>query len=359
MKGALSTSFLSVLTIAVIFPDVAFSRNETNIVQKKPRFLSLFTVAKFANTECTAVGEDGEVTGTCYDYRSCLSGSEDAVPSGSCAWGFGECCTTRLRCGGRSANNNTWLRSPGYPATFNHHLTCEQTVAIDDSICQLRLDIVTLRLAYPDNTGNCKNDYLIVSHDNKFDKLCGYTTDTHFYLDVDSSLSKEVVFAFKTSTFSADRSWYIKVAKIKCNSATEVPRGCGQFYTGTSGTMKGFNQDGSTSENYLLSGLDYGICVRTERSSCSITYQEKGSSNWVPQCGDYFERPGLTKYPTAEDVCKTGAPVGSSPVAAYVVNFLAPHIFLLDTTQDVTNTHLAGTGDFQGGYSISYVQNPC
>ncbi|CAL4130568.1 unnamed protein product, partial [Meganyctiphanes norvegica] len=175
----------------------------------------------------------------------------------------------RLGCGGSSGNNSTYLTSPGYPGTFNSATSCKQTITISDKVCQLRLDINDLDLAPPDTTGTCQNDYLTVSQDNKFDRLCGTTTDNHFYLDVMPSMSRNVEFDFTTDDTSYNRRWNIKVTQICCDQLSMAPSGCGQYYTGTSGTIKGLNFDGSTATNRYLSGLNYAICVRKEQGQCS------------------------------------------------------------------------------------------
>ncbi|CAL4119691.1 unnamed protein product, partial [Meganyctiphanes norvegica] len=175
----------------------------------------------------------------------------------------------KLGCGATSNNNNTYLRSPGYDSSFNYGLDCHQHIRIDSSVCQLRLEIHNLELAYPTTKGFCEDDYLKVNQDIKFEYLCGVTTNNHFYLDVDSSDNELVSFNFHTSnTVSFNRKWNIRVQKIMCNTDAEVMRGCGQYYTGTSGNLRGFNIDGSSSFNYLIHGLNYAACVRVELGYC-------------------------------------------------------------------------------------------
>ena len=52
--------------------------------------MSLFTVIRFRNSECHA---DNGLGGTCYLSSECKSGASNSEISGSCARGFGICCS--------------------------------------------------------------------------------------------------------------------------------------------------------------------------------------------------------------------------------------------------------------------------
>ncbi|CAL4069390.1 unnamed protein product [Meganyctiphanes norvegica] len=351
--------------------DHVISFNDVDPYQENDRderFVSPFSVVRFSNSECTS--DTNNLKGTCYTAWDCLTGVSGEADVNmdlySCARGFGICCTSVLGCGGVSNNNCTWLRSPGYPSTVNSAFDCEQTITIEEDICQLRLTIDDLSLNYPDNTGTCTSDYLTVSQDNKFDKLCGVTKDNHFYLDVMHSMSNRVTFNFHldfTSTF--DRSWSIKVAKICCHSDEEVPRGCGQYYTGTSGIIKSLNHEAPSSNDYVLSGLNYAACVRMENGYCKATYDEpQHDDGWTTECNDIFERPGRTDAQLAlindngDPKCRIGGTTNIEEPYAY--SYLSPHMFKLDTTIDTTNTHLNSDAANNGGnYYITYEQTKC
>ncbi|CAL4140746.1 unnamed protein product, partial [Meganyctiphanes norvegica] len=217
-----------------------------------------------------------------------------------------------------------------------------------------RLDIINLELSYPTSKGFCYDDYLKVNQDIKFEYLCGVTVDNHFYLDVDASGSELVSFHFHTSsTVSFDRIWNIRVQKIMCNTDAEVMRGCGQYYTGTSGRLLGFNMDGSSSFNYLLHGLNYAVCVRVELGYCKVSYSEIRNA-WVPVCPDTFQRP-MSVSAGAPQTNKCGS--SSVQPSSYEGTYLAPHIFWLDST-DSSNTHLSKSTapNNYGSYDISYTQ---
>ncbi|CAL4070162.1 unnamed protein product, partial [Meganyctiphanes norvegica] len=249
---------------------------------------SLFTVVRFRNSGCTG---DGGSSGICYTSSTCTS--QGGTIDGTCASGFGKCCITTLFCDGRSSNNGTIIRSPGYPTYFNYAKTCPQTITLADDICQVRLDITSLELAPPDTTGNCINDYLQVSQDDKIDKYCGVTTDNHFYLDVDPSSSNSLLFNFVTDSSSNNRRWSITVYQLTCTQTGKAPTGCGQYYTSESGTIKGLNSGGTANKEYL-SGLKYAICVRREINKCSTTYLDQTTNSLLPRCPDTFERPYFT-----------------------------------------------------------------
>ncbi|CAL4110943.1 unnamed protein product [Meganyctiphanes norvegica] len=319
---------------------------------------SPFTVARFANTDC-----DRDLhTGTCYTAWDChtgVTGSNelfDTSTASKCQSGLGLCCVTILSCGSTSKNNNTYLRSPGFNGHFNYGLDCTQSIKIDDSICQLRLEINTLELNYPNNQGKCVDDYVKVNHDIKFEYLCGVSQNTHFYLDVDSDENESVDFFFHTSsTVSFNRQWDIRVQKIMCNTDAEVMRGCGQYFTGTSGNIRGMNMAGATSGSYVINNLNYAVCVRMELGYCEIYYSEGGNA-WLPQCPDVFMRPGNTDSGAPKtEKCADGT---SSVPTSYTFTYLAPHIFWLDTTRDNANEHYAYTSSTPnnwGSYDINYV----
>merc|ERR1712012_914481 len=83
-------TILSFVLVATLFLNHALSeRNE--------KFLSVFNIVKFPNDACDA----GSKNGTCYTKDECdtLGGTND----GSCASGYGVCCTFTLNCGESSS----------------------------------------------------------------------------------------------------------------------------------------------------------------------------------------------------------------------------------------------------------------
>ena len=86
------------------------------------RFLNLFSVIRFSNVPCTTkIG----INGTCYTEKQCSGGlrysslsliqmltimiEKLGVAQGTCAGGFGVCCTFSTKCGGTTYENSTYL----------------------------------------------------------------------------------------------------------------------------------------------------------------------------------------------------------------------------------------------------------
>ncbi|XP_063842974.1 uncharacterized protein LOC135090275 isoform X2 [Scylla paramamosain] len=305
--------------------------------------MSLFSVVRFKNQPCTG---EGGAAGVCYTAQACLAGGGRAA--GECADGFGVCCVTRLSCGASTSNNCSILQSPGYPATFNYPTTCTHTVTFPSNVCQIRLDVVTVDLAPPTSQGTCYDDSLTFSQDTKWGRVCGTTTDSHFYLDVDSSASTSLTLTFTTGQREYDRRWQVKATQITCDQLSMAPTGCGQYFTSPSGVIKGWNHDG-----IYLSGQNYAICVRKEVDMCSTTYQDSRSVLFRPICGDTLEWPfPVIGAPTTTVSCVTAAAfIASTPLT---VPLQGPNYLYLVTTTDTTNDHSDATNVF-----YTYTQNPC
>nr|XP_045583478.1 uncharacterized protein LOC123746197 [Procambarus clarkii] len=250
------------LTVMVVWrPPLSYSLQYSENT-RADRFLSLFTVVRFKNSECKSLGSD---VGICYSYPECRRGGGHG--SGHCAEGYGSCCITTLGCSSSTSNNCTYVESPGYPSTFNDAATCTHTITFAANVCQVRMDVVEVDLAPPTTQGNCIDDGLTFSQDIKWEKVCGTTTDTHFYLDVDSSVSTSLTLTFNTGTASYPRKWKVRLCQLCCDQISLAPSGCGQYFTVPAGTIKGWNYGG-----IYLSGQNYAICVRRELNKCSAPF---------------------------------------------------------------------------------------
>ena len=64
---------------------------------------------RFPNDPCP--GNGNGKNGTCYTADECAS--RNGVSSGSCAQGYGVCCTFSVSCGASSAENCTYFESTG------------------------------------------------------------------------------------------------------------------------------------------------------------------------------------------------------------------------------------------------------
>ena len=139
--------------------------------------LSLFSIIRFANSFC--YGSNG-LNGTCYTSAECSS--KGGTASGTCAQGFGVCCTSKFKdkktywflygpdiwcttnctcsftndywwnfhlilhglvcltsCGQTATVNNTYWANPGYSSTYSTAGQCSLTVKkCASNICQIR-----------------------------------------------------------------------------------------------------------------------------------------------------------------------------------------------------------------------------
>ena len=145
--------------------------------------LSLFTIVRFANSFC--YGSNG-YNGTCLTTAECaLSGG---TSSGSCAAGFGVCCTSKSNyfvwnklateesftlvfvstSGSTITKNNTYWTNPGYSSSFTTSGQYSVYVKkIDSNICQLRLVELTTTTQPPNTnskilTSNSKFNFFIM-----------------------------------------------------------------------------------------------------------------------------------------------------------------------------------------------------
>ncbi|EFA05241.2 hypothetical protein TcasGA2_TC015389 [Tribolium castaneum] len=211
-----------------------------NKTKKFNKFLSLFQIVQFENSECQSSSTFGDYLGTCYHETECsaLNGTN----LGDCADGYGVCCVFRNTCGTSSNRNCTYFESPGYPdydppgsmvlppssstmpppitpdprfpitggTTRQSDTTMECTINIyklSDNVQQMRLDFIDLELRGPVN-GTCSTESL--------------------------------------------------------------------YYTGVTGMISSFNYDQAAINNRSQPGyfnnLNYAICIRKEAGFCSITY---------------------------------------------------------------------------------------
>ena len=78
--------------------------------------------------------------------------------------------------------------------------------------------------------------------------ICGLNTGQHIYLDAGEFTSNEAKISFSL-TGATERKWNILVSMIECSSPRCPPRGCLQYFTGTTGTIESFNyRAGCTSQ---------------------------------------------------------------------------------------------------------------
>ena len=109
-------------------PELNEEADNTTAEQRFLNPFSLFNVVKFPNTECTnSLG----VVGTCYTNSQCTM--RGGTGSGSCAGGFGVCCTFSNDCNTETSQNGTYFSNP-----ITLSSVCSLMIKpMDDTICQV------------------------------------------------------------------------------------------------------------------------------------------------------------------------------------------------------------------------------
>ena len=91
------------------------------VMRRDEKLLNVFNIVKFPNDGCTTAAG---TYGVCYTASECLSlsmeiessyahkifSSSGGSSSGTCASGFGVCCTFTGGCGGTTSINNTYFK---------------------------------------------------------------------------------------------------------------------------------------------------------------------------------------------------------------------------------------------------------
>ena len=128
--------------ILLYFLTLILSLSATTNEVKKGKILNLFSVVRFPNSVCAG----DTLNGTCYSAEECSSRS--GTQSGSCAGGYGVCCSFEKKCGQISSENCTYFQSSGTEVGQCRLKICP----CNDNICQLRLDFQTFVINQPKTT---------------------------------------------------------------------------------------------------------------------------------------------------------------------------------------------------------------
>merc|ERR1712038_1522137 len=197
---------------------------------RDPKLISTFQIVRFPNDPC--VGTNSR-NGTCYTSQECSSKS--GTSAGSCADGFGVCCTFIINtCGSTSSENLTVWQSPTTVTTGS----CPLTICpISDDICSLRLDFTTFTLTGPSTlslanvrrrlgqpfhdhddaqdatalqgsafTTNCFVDDFYVTSPSPSSTppaICGTETGQHMYVEADTDRCNMLRFSIGDATLAA------------------------------------------------------------------------------------------------------------------------------------------------------------
>jgi len=258
------------------------TKNEENTETQegsKYRFVnpfSLFSFVQFPNTACST---DSRMDGVCYSEMECTE--KGGTVDGTCASGFGTCCTFSAVCDSETSQNGTFFESPSTIPTV-----CSLMISTaSESICQVRLNFQELELLDPDSTGRCMTDYIQITggvSQSSLPSLCGTLTGQHvIYSAIPNFPARLSIVTGSTDTVTLTRKWKIQIIQYECDSPSIAPEGCLQYYTGITGNVSSFNwklmdnrldtADPKTFGNHL-SNLQYSICIRRERGYCGIEW---------------------------------------------------------------------------------------
>lgn len=276
------------------------------------KLISTFQIVRFPNDVC--IGSNSR-NGTCYTSAECSDKS--GTSSGSCADGFGVCCTFLITaCGSASSENITYWTDPTTAITYG---TCGLTInAMNDDICQLRLDFTTFSITGPSThsvatqisrrLGHPVGDiataqvgvgstYASVCRLDQFNVqgaspssdppvVCGsLLANTHMYVEADIDRGNYLNFHFSDTadssttdilgrgitTLASVRDWDITITQIECTSLTLPPVGCTQFFYGSGvAVLNSFNWKSTTvaTTNMHLGQQHQRMCIRRERGYC-------------------------------------------------------------------------------------------
>jgi len=235
---------------------------------RESKLLNVFNIVKFPNSGCNSTTLN--TYGVCYTASECTS--LDGSSAGSCASGFGVCCTFSGGCGGTTQLNNTYFKSSTSdtsPCTFS---VCKSA----SDICQIRLGFDTFAInqpvtstasaaPYTNGRTQCQTAQFTANSDGPATPvICGTNTGYHMILEAKENCN---TLSF-TWTSSTTRSWNIHIMQIPCTATWKPPEDCRQYFTGTTGYIYSYNYQGS----YHLASQQYMNCIRPEQGYCSIAY---------------------------------------------------------------------------------------
>jgi len=281
---------------------------------KDPKLISTFQVVRFPNDACTG---SNSRNGTCYTSQECSSKS--GTSSGTCADGFGVCCTFIIStCGSTSSENITIWTQPSTVSTGDCGLNI---CALSDDICMLRLDFTTFTITGPNTnthstaqrrvgqpaphlvaasaaadgdtgssfTTNCFVDNFYAtsaSPSTTPPAICGTNTGQHMYVEADVDRCNMLRFSIGDATATgnaggtqstitrgitaaATRAWDITIYQIECSSLVVPPVGCTKYWWGTNGVavLTNYNYQATVASAHLAMQHER-MCVRRERGKC-------------------------------------------------------------------------------------------
>jgi hypothetical protein len=302
-------NYFTIYLLLVFAAPLIYGIDETS-EKRDEKLISTFQIVRFPNDAC--VGTNSR-NGTCYTSAECSD--KDGTSSGSCADGFGVCCTFVVTiCDSTSSENLTYWTNP----TTVSAGTCGLTVCpINTDICSMRLDFTSFTITGPSTltvpafnrragtpygrkeqnadltdygvstTTNCLYDIFYMqgaSPSTNPPAICGENAGFHMYMEADVDRCNRMEFSMATTAGSslttqttrgvtslATRKWDITISQIECTSVTLPPPGCTQYYWGgTSHILENFNHQDKTdaTKNTHLAMQHQRMCIRRERGYC-------------------------------------------------------------------------------------------
>lgn len=297
-------NFTRLIFIVLAVSSVFCADNEAE--NRDEKLISTFQIVRFPNDVCVGTSSRN---GTCYTSAECSD--KGGTSAGSCADGFGVCCTFVIsKCGQSSSENNTYWTQP----TTVSAGTCDLTICpMSTDICSIRLDFTTFVITGPSSrtsistyrrfgqpvgsvtsevygstyAGQCLQDSFTTqsaSPSSAVPITCGTNTGQHAYVEADPDRCNRLIFNFadgKTTSILqtnargiitlATRTWDIRAQQIECTSLTLPPPGCTQYFYSSPTAAKYYIQ----SSNYVTAGTSWHLanqhdryCIRRERGKC-------------------------------------------------------------------------------------------
>jgi len=296
---------------------------ENNNDNRNQKLISSFQIVKFPNDACVGSGTNN---GTCYTTQECAD--KGGTSSGSCADGFGVCCTFVITtCGATTMENSTqWTM----PTTIGQAATsCSLSVCPPNrDICSLRLDFTTFVITGPNTVSigtvrrrlgtpvgnvndaaytregtsyatNCQLDMFTAtsaSTSTAPPAVCGTVTGQHMYVEADVDRCNILKFNLAASAAAlpaarvtnergvaafANRNWDITVSQIECTSETLPPPGCTKYFWGGDSGARSIISYNYQANTVHLANQHERFCMRRERGFCIGCFATANNANFA------------------------------------------------------------------------------
>jgi len=256
--------------------------------------LSVFQVVKFTNSHCIG----GSKNGTCFTRQEC--DNVGGVSDGTCADGFGVCCTVTLTTEGSTSVNNSYI-SVATSTNLNTGSNLYTICPCSDDICRIKFDFESFDIAGPTSlfnvagdgstdalyasygnaAGQCQIDsFQIISPSGRSSPLiCGDNDNQHMILDVTDSECLQVDLSIGQTTATVSRELDIRIIQYRCGDEQGGPAGCLQYFENTSGKIRSFNFPDGTPGTTISGGYamhlasqHYTACIRRGNGKEVICY---------------------------------------------------------------------------------------